>query len=334
MAVTLRFSPDDLLRCRFAISPVLETLSAIRLLSSQESPGPHERWLHGIGAHLPGLDLRPISLLQPRRGYTPDFLTPPPTSPLSRFGDELARIAATPLDRVREEVARSLADTPATDASPTGRLLLDDPATALSLLVSLVQRAWEVLVEPVWPQVRALLDADVSFQTRRLAEGGLDRLFAELHPRMRWNGDVLTREHGDDDHRDLRGEGLILVPSAFKWDQVVVIVDPPWQPTVIYPARGLGNLWQPLDSHRHAALGRLIGKTRAALLVDLEQPAATTTLAHRHALATGTVSEHLTVLRDAGFVVGQRNRHEIRYRRTPLGDAAVSRVAAVSQYPG
>jgi len=323
VAVTLRFSPDDLLRCRFAISPVLETLSAIRLLSSQESPGPHERWLHGINAHLPGLDLRPISLLQPRRGYAPDFLTPPPTSPLSRFGDELARVAATDVHRVREEIARSLADTPGAAASPTGRLLSGDPAKVLSLLVSLVRQAWEVLVEPVWPQVRALLDADVSFQTRRLAEGGLDRLFAELHPRMRWNGDVLTREYGDDDHRDLRGEGLILVPSAFKWDQVVVIVDPPWQPTVIYPARGLGNLWQPLDSHRHAALGRLIGKTRAALLVDLEQPAATTTLAHRHALATGTVSEHLTVLRDAGFVVGERHRHEIRYRRTPLGDAAV-----------
>jgi DNA-binding transcriptional ArsR family regulator len=324
VAVTLRFGPNDLLRCRFAISPVLETLFAIRLLSPQESPGPHQRWLDGIRPHLAGLDLRPISLLQPRRGYTPDFLSPPPTSPLARFGDELARIAATPLPRVRAEIARSLADTPGAADSPTGRLLLGDPATVLPMLTSLVCRAWESLVEPVWPQVRALLDADVSFQTRRLADGGLDRLFAELHPRLRWNGNVLTREYGDDDHRDLSGEGLLLVPSAFKWDQVVVIVDPPWQPTAVYPARGLGTLWQPLDSGRHAALGRLIGKTRAALLADLDEPATTTTLAHRHALAAGTVSEHLTVLRDAGFVVGERHRHEIRYRRTPLGAAATA----------
>ena len=323
MAVTLRFSPDDLLRCRFAISPVLETLFAVRLLSPQETPGPHQRWLADVRPRLADLDLRPISLLQPRRGYTPDFLSPPPTGPLSRFDDELARIAATDNHRVREEIARSLADTPGAAASPTGRLLSGNPAKVLSLLVSLVRQAWEILVEPVWPQVRALLDADVGFQTRRLAEGGLDRLFAELHPRLRWNGDVLTREYGDDDHRDLRGEGLILVPSAFKWDQVVVIVDPPWQPAAIYPARGLGNLWHPLDAGRHAALGRLIGKTRATLLADLEQPATTTMLAHRHALATGTVSEHLTVLRDAGFVVGERHRHEIRYRRTPLGDAVI-----------
>jgi assimilatory nitrate reductase catalytic subunit len=74
---------------------------------------------------------------------------------------------------------------------------------------------------------------------------------------------------------------------------------------------------------RHTALGRLIGKTRAGLLLSLDEPASTTTLAHRHALAAGTVSEHLSVLRDAGFVAGQRHRHEIRYRRTPLGDAVL-----------
>jgi DNA-binding transcriptional ArsR family regulator len=66
-----------------------------------------------------------------------------------------------------------------------------------------------------------------------------------------------------------------------------------------------------------------MGHTRASLLVGLAEPATTTALAHRYALAAGTVSEHLSVLRDAGFVVGERYRHEIRYRRTALGTAAV-----------
>ncbi|MFI6784561.1 DUF5937 family protein [Micromonospora sp. NPDC050276] len=321
MAITMRFGSADLLRCRFAISPLLETLAAVRLLSPREGIGPHRRWLDTLDTR--ELDLRPITLLQPRRGYTPDFLSRPPTSPHARFEDELAAVAATDHDRVRAEVRRSLADTPGAAESATGRLLLGDPAILLPLLVSLVERAWRALVEPVWPQVRELLDADVGFQSRRLAEGGLDRLFAELHPRLRWTNGVLTREYGDDEQRDLCGEGLALVPSVFKWDQVVVIVDPPWQPTVIYPARGLGTLWQPLRTDRHTALGRLIGRTRAALLLSLDEPASTTTLAHRHALAAGTVSEHLSVLRDAGFVAGERHRHEIRYRRTPLGEAAL-----------
>ncbi|MDG4823294.1 DUF5937 family protein [Asanoa sp. WMMD1127] len=325
MAATLRFSAADLLRCRFAISPAFETLSAIRLTLPAESPGQHQPWLAGLTDRL---DLRPITLLQPRRGYTPDFLSPPPTGPHATFDDDLARIAATPPDRVAAEIARSLADTPGAADSATGRLLRGDPAEVLATLTDLIRAAWHELVEPVWPRVRALLDADVGFQTRRLAEGGLDRLFAELHPSLRWHDHTLIRAHGDDDHRDLAGAGLVLMPSAFKWDQVVVVLDEPWQPTVIYPARGTGGLWQPAPGPADAALGRLIGRTRAALLIGLTEPATTTTLAHRHALAPATVSEHLTVLRDAGFVVGERHRHEIRYRRTDLGAAVVNGTGA------
>lgn len=291
-----------------------------------------------------GLDLRPLTLLQPRRGYTPDFLSPPPDSPVgspgspgspaslvspgsfasfASFADELARIAATPPPRARAEIARSLAETPGAEHTATGRLLLEgEPAEVVALLAGLVAAAWEALVEPYWPRTRALLEADIAFQARRLAGGGLDRLFAELHPSVRWHDSVLTREHGGADHRDLEGEGLVLMPSAFKWDQVVIVLDPPWQPTLIYPARGIGNLWQAdagADAHA-AALARLVGRTRARLLAGLAEPAATAWLAHRYGLAPATVSEHLSVLRDTGLVTATRHRHEVRYARTELGD--------------
>ncbi|MEV4619823.1 DUF5937 family protein [Asanoa sp. NPDC049573] len=325
IAATLRFSAADLLRCRFAISPAFETLSAVRLTLPHEAPGQHQKWLDAAAGRLDGIDLRPITLLQPRRGYTPDFLSPPPTEAAATFDDDLARIAATPPDRVAAEIARSLGDTPGAADSETGRLLRHDPAAALDTLTGLIRTAWHALVEPVWPRVRALLDADIGFQSRRLAEGGLDRLFAELHPTLRWQDNTLIRAYGDDDHRDLAGQGLVLLPSAFKWDQVVVVLDEPWQPTVIYPARGSGTLWQQISGTPDEALGRLIGRTRAALLIGLSAPATTTALARRHALAPATVSQHLTVLRDAGFVVGERHRHEIRYRRTPLGCAAIDK---------
>ncbi|MDJ0343546.1 DUF5937 family protein [Streptomyces sp. H10-C2] len=321
IAITLQFSSADLRRCRFAVSPAFETLAAIRVATGEQGPGHHQRWLDSVRPRLSALDLRPVTLLQPRRGYTPDFLSPPPTSPHIRFDEDLARIAATPPAQVGAEIVRSLGETPGASDSETGRLLLGDPASVLELLTQLIREAWQTLVEPVWPRVRALLDADVAFQSRRLADGGLDRLFAELHPMLRWHDNTLTREFGDDDRRDLHGEGLVLLPSAFKWDEVVIVLDPPWQPTVVYPVRGLGTLWQPARGTGDAALARLIGRTRAALLTGLTEPASTSALAHRHALAGGTVSEHLSVLRDAGFVVGERHRHEIRYRRTALGGA-------------
>lgn len=321
IAATLRFGAADLLRCRFSYSPVFETLSAVRVATGPQPPGPHRRWLAEVRPALAGLDLRPLTLLQPRRGYTPDFLSPPPRDAPEAFDAELARIAATPHARVRQEIDRSLADTPGAARSATGTLLRGDPAEVLDLLTGLVAEAWRTLVAPYWPRLRALLDADIAYRAGRLAEGGLDRLFAELHPSVRFQDDMLVRAHGDDDHRDLAGAGLVLLPSAFKWDQVVVVLDPPWQPTLVYPARGVGS---PGQAARDGDLGRLIGRTRALLLTDLAEPAATSWLAHRHRLAPATVSEHLAVLRRTGLVTGERHGYEVRYRRTPLGDALVA----------
>lgn len=316
----------------------------MRVATGPQPPGHHRHWLDTVRPRLDALDLRPLTLLQPRRGYTPDFLSPPRQGPPGRFEDDLALIAATAPEQVRDEIARSVHDTPGAARTATGRLLLGDPAPALALLTRLIGEVWQAAVAPYWPRIRALLEADVGFQSRRLAEGGLDRLFAELHPSVRWHDNVLTRAHGDDDHRDLDGEGLLLMPSAFKWDQVVVVTDRPWHPTLVYPARGVGNLWQAAGGARTAAggaagdaaaaLARLIGRTRAQLLDGLGEPAATSTLAHRHALAPATVSEHLSVLRASGLVTGERHRHEIRYRRTPLGDTLLSGGRAAPPGPG
>ena len=184
-----------------------------------------------------------------------------------------------------------------------------------------MRAAWRALVEPAWPRVRALLEADIGYRSRRLAEGGLDRLFADLSQTLHWTGDTLVRDPGGDEHVDLGGRGVLLMPSVFKWEEAIVITQPPWQPTISYPARGLGDLWQPPHLSPPAALERLVGRTRATLLTALDEPASTTSLAHQHHLAPATVSEHLTVLRAAGLVVGERHRHEIRYRRTDIGSA-------------
>jgi len=322
MAISLGFTPTDVARCRFAYSPMFETLAAVRIATGLEGPGTgphHRRWLQESGPRLRGLDLRPITLLQPRRGYTPDFLSPPPLAPSSDFEAELTHVAATPAPIVRREIEMSLLETPGAQASDVGRLLLGDPAEVLSLLTQLVRAAWQALVAPVWPRVRAALEADVEYRSRRLAEGGLDHLFADLDPTLRWSGGTLVREPGGSEHVELAGQGVLLMPSVFKWDEAIVITQPPWQPTVAYRARGLADLWQPTLGSPDVALERLIGRTRATLLVGLGKPASTTWLARQHDLAPGTVSEHLKVLRDAGLVVGERHSHEIRYRRTRLG---------------
>lgn len=108
MPLHLRFGAEDLLRCRFAISPLCETHEAVRTLSRVERHGYHAPWLRRMRTAVAGLELSALWLLTPRGGYTPDFLAPPPDAPFASFEEELARMRATEPELARIELTRSL----------------------------------------------------------------------------------------------------------------------------------------------------------------------------------------------------------------------------------
>jgi DNA-binding transcriptional ArsR family regulator len=329
MALALRFGPEDLLRCRFALSPLWETTNAVRTLAEPQRHGYHLPWLRRVQAELPRLELASLLAVQPRHGYTPDFLAPPPQSPLVTIDQELERVRSTPADVVALELGCSLAQREG--APPTAlRELLADPATAAERLSELLERCWQRLLAPWWERIRDLLDGDIAFRARRLADGGLERLFADLDPSIRFDRDTLTVGGRGEGHRDLAGEGLILMPSAFVWPGVVLVLDPPWQPTLIYPARGIAGLWQPPATEPSAALGRLLGRTRARLLLALAEPASSAILARRLGHSPSGVCEHLSALRDAGLLTSYRVGHQVVYERTPLGIAVAGAAATIS----
>ncbi|MEU6209556.1 DUF5937 family protein [Streptomyces sp. NPDC085612] len=326
MGLLHHFGHEDLLRCRFALSPAWETQEAVRTLTRPDRQGYHLPWLRGIRAAAAGLDLRPLWLLMPRRGHSTDFISPPPSGPGVSFEEELALIRGADPAAAREDMRRALACTPGALESETGRALLADPARSVQELADLLERAWNALVEPHWPRLRALLEADVLFHSRRLAAGGLEALFDGLHPDLSWDSSslTLTIERPSHHERVLGGRGLLLMPSAFVWPQIAGGFDPPWQPTVVYPARGIGALWTPAGEDTPAPLARLLGRGRADVLCALEEPASTTALAHRLGLAPSTVSAHLRILQDAGLLLSARHGHQVRYERTPLAIALTS----------
>jgi DNA-binding transcriptional ArsR family regulator len=112
------------------------------------------------------------------------------------------------------------------------------------------------------------------------------------------------------------------MPSAFVWPLALIVRDAGWPPTLAYPARGVAAMWTeppaPPDS-----LARLLGATRAAILADLANARTTSQLGHRHELAQATVSEHLAALAGAQLLTRRRDRREVRYQRTGLGDRLV-----------
>ncbi|MFJ7989119.1 DUF5937 family protein [Streptomyces sp. NPDC096351] len=323
MPYHLRFGEADPLRIRFAISPLWETHSAVRVLARPGKQGYHLPWTRRIASAARELDLGPLHLLMPLHGHSPDFLYPPPLGPAAAFEDEIAAVRETDPALVLTDFERALADTPGAAETPEGRRLLADPAGAVLRLAELLRAAWEALIAPDWPRLRALLEADVAYHSRRLAEGGLERLLDELHPAFAWDARAATLRvaYRGEHVRPLEGQGLVLMPSVFTWPDVVSGFDPPWQPTVVYPARGIGGLWSGAGDRTPEALGRLLGPVRADVLCALAEPMGTTALSHLLGRAPSTVSAHLAVLRDAGLLTSRRYGHQVLYERTPLGIA-------------
>src|SRR5262249_59432038 len=78
------------------------------------------------------------------------------------------------------------------------------------------ERCWRLIVEPAWSQIRLVLEADATYRARRLASGGFNELFADLHPNLRFADGTLTiREMLGRWDVDPPGPGLLLVPPVF-----------------------------------------------------------------------------------------------------------------------
>jgi DNA-binding transcriptional ArsR family regulator len=313
------FELEDLVRTRFAISPMWETAAAIRALRNPSAISLHLPWIKQIRGAIKDLDLSPAYALLPRRGYMVDFLTPPPSTPLADFDDELELIRTTPAAQIRHEVEILIAaGNPRESVQP----YLDDPRGAVASLTELLAEFWRRALEPHWPRMRSLLEADLLYRSRRLTDGGVALLFADLHPRVTWTDDGVEVTMECSERVELAGRGLLLVPGVFSCNRPWTIVDVPWQPTLIYPARGVALLWESAPAPPDA-LVKVLGRSRATLLGDLDAPRSTTDLAARLGMTAGGVSQHLTALRDSGLVSSRRNGRQVLYCRSPLADELV-----------
>ncbi|MFD7321458.1 ArsR/SmtB family transcription factor [Streptomyces sp. NPDC059875] len=124
--------------------------------------------------------------------------------------------------------------------------------------------------------------------------------------------------------RDQVGSGLLLVPSAFAWPRVLTRAVAPDPPQLAYPARGIGNLWEPRTTTATDAVAAVLGRSRTLLLTELDTPASTTQLAVHCGLSAAGVSQHLTALRNAGLVTAHRSGRSVLYARTSVADALLT----------
>lgn len=318
--ITIHLTAEDVSETRFAFSPLWELVYSFTVLLNPSKHVLHLPWLDQHRDRLLELDLSPLAaLMRKQRGYVPDFIAPPPEGPYPDFEDELERVVSTPHDEVVREVRIAYED--GAPLPPEAQVYLDRTAEALERLGDLLRRYWAIGIGPHWPRIRAVLEGDVLYRARRLALEGSGALFSDLHPEVTWDDREGTLSIGKrfDCVVEPDGRGLVLIPLAMAHPKLLVVTDPPWQPTIAYPPRGVATLWEADGATDAEALGELVGETRAAILRVLEVPMTTSEIAARLGVTPGAVSQQLAQLRRAGVVDATRSGRGVYSSLTPMG---------------
>jgi DNA-binding transcriptional ArsR family regulator len=319
--VEIRFDTESMSGIRFGVSPLFEETRSVCALVDAAAAVVHLPWVEEAKRLTTALDLRPLHLLLRADAYSPDFLNPPPRGPVGELEEELAAMVSTPPAQIREEVRRCYRDRSLPDELEP---FVARPREAVSALAELLRRYWELVLAERWPRIKSLLEHDIAYRAALIADCGTRELFEDLDPTVRWDNGILRIDKECElPTLELDERGLLLIPSAFAWPKVVLVTEPPWQPTLIYPARGVGMLWEPERPAAPDALSRLLGANRAAILTALDCPRSTTELARVVHISGGGVSQHLSVLHDAGLVSRRRVRRVVLYLRSDSGDALV-----------
>jgi DNA-binding transcriptional ArsR family regulator len=346
----LQFSASDLARVRLrgTLGPLPETLLALRALRSPRDAGPLTEWRRRVLGRLPPA-AAVARLLPPGWTAADVFALVGAASTVEQGLASLRRevgLAAAPAGPASAASGpASAASAPAGPASapralieddeppgrvPAGRLLASRAGSpdGLDRLAALLAVSYDLAVAPHWPAMRAHLDAERATRARVLADGGIDRLFATLHPALRWRPPVLelpawprAESGGVIDFR-LAGRGLDVVPSVFCRDTPEAYLPADGGPGVlIYPVPDHATALREPSGEVPDGLAGLVGPTRAAVLAALAGGSTTGEVARRLRISPAGASQHATVLRRAGLILSTRRGNNVLHTLTPLGTA-------------
>lgn len=320
--VEFQLSPGDIQAVRFGVSPGHELAHAVRVLLRPEQHPLQWGWLRAVRDRLPRPAFGLLASVIGDDGYMPDFLTSAPRWDMTP-DLELSLLREAPLEPMRVDLGKMvMRSTGARRQSLSA--MQDRPEHARGMIADAWAEVWDAALAPVWPQLERLLRADIAVRARTIATAGIAEMAGALHPKVTWGAGavrVSLRRHSE--QVDCHGSGLVLVPSVMSSWGCMVLTEPPAQPTLFYPARGVTAGWSRDEAEIADALGALIGPARSGILLRAGSPRTTSQVAQDAGIAVSTASHHLTVLREAGLIASERDGARMLHLRTPLGEAMV-----------
>jgi DNA-binding transcriptional ArsR family regulator len=328
--VRVNFTADDLARTRFSAAPAPLVETGLALVEMRRAAVDRRRmhtrpWLREAWRAFPPTARPLLDLFGPRAPW-PDFID----SPAPDLSEALGFVCGTPRRYLRSELTVVWRNRP--DRPPAWlRDLADGDADAIEILVRALRDFHDAIVAPRWDSVLSSFHGDVARRMLILAAGGHQALFGALHHQLRWRDDGLERQGGGGEY-ELRGGGLLLMPSAF-WSGPPVFAHGDGVRAgcvLLYEAQPNGH--RPGPDHILAGvagadnLAALLGPTRAAVLRALREPHSTVDLAGTVGISPASASEHAKVLREAYLVETRREGRSVRHSLTPLGSTILGQL--------
>jgi len=305
---------NDLGDIRFGLSPLCEMGLSLRSVREPSRYPLQLPWLRRTEGARSTLDTEVLDALIDDRLWTPDFLNPRPASPLTRMGDELDALRRSSPDRFVRQLVALHGTMPAA--------LAGDPRRALARTADALEAYWHACFEPYWARMRTILEADIVYRGRQVAQVGLAGMLNGISPTIAFSDNVIALTMRQPVHStiEVAGRGVTLVPTMFT-SRASAPIDGAELPIVMYPARGQGTMWQTETAPSDAGAIGVLGATRAALLTALAEPASSTELGIRFGVSTSAINQHLRALLVGRLVTSTRYGHSMLYLRSELGSA-------------
>ena len=297
--IRLQVHEDDLRTTRLAFSPLWETIGSLGILARYRgvAPSPYTNWARTVRDRMPAEFTTHLveAVRHPEQPLFPAGFIPVPDPARNTIQDELRH--------AQERHAGSA------EAERSAELL---------------ERYWEWAIAPHWSSIRASLEEEILLRGRTLAVGGVEAMLTELGGRVSWSAPYLTAPYHRDLDVTLKRSTLLLVPTVFAGG-LRLFMEEDGIVAMTYQARATGYFRALTASAPSRVtedrLALLLGRSRAQVVRALVAPTTTTALADALGMAKSTVSEHLTVLGDAGIVWKQRMGGRVFYQLDQAGEA-------------
>ena len=312
--LTYTLNEEDVGEVRFGISPLCEMGLSLRALKDPARFPLQLPWLRRTEKARSRLDTELLLALIDTRLSTPDLLNPRPGSPLTRIVDELDRFRSTDPSLFTRQIEAIHGEIPAA--------LRGDPRAALDRTANILEQYWESCFQPHWLRMRTLLEADIAYRGRQIAQVGLSAMINTIDTRVSIADAVLSVqvECKLTTSKAVAGRGMTFVPTIFT-SGASAPSDPSGPPMILYAARGQGAMWETSTSATDAGAIQLLGRTRAALLAVLSEPTSSTDLGLRMGVTTSAANQHLRALHAGRLVTSTRHGRVVLYFRSELGTA-------------